>query len=209
MGAYGSPNLSNGSPNLSNDSSIFIKCPHCGNDTAKNYKLCPNCGKKIGKRFYQKWWFWILIIIFILFITPAEETYIDDNTNESRTNVVNIQESKEDFIMGCQTYTYKQLARNPEQFVGKKVKLKGKVIQVIQSDRNIELRVNITDEGYGYYTDTVYCTYKYSKNESRILEDDIIEFYGVCQGDVTYVSVLGTNVTLPYIQIKYTELISD
>lgn len=112
----------------------------------------------------------------------------------------------EKLIEQCDEYTYKQMARNPNDYIGKLVKLKGEVIQVMEEDLNVILRVDITftpysyDPNEGYYQDTIYVDYKKTDyNEDRILEDDIVTIYGVSNGNTSYTTVLGAEVTLPSI----------
>ena len=58
-----------------------------------------------------------------------------------------------------------------------------------------------------YYEDTILVKYKYSSSsESRILEDDIITLYGKSMGTYTYESVLGSPITVPYIDAMYIDI---
>lgn len=41
----------------------MIVCRSCNAPIAKNAKICPSCGAKNQKPFYQKWWFVLLVII--------------------------------------------------------------------------------------------------------------------------------------------------
>lgn len=115
------------------------------------------------------------------------------------------EQEKQAFISSCQTYTFEQIARNPDKFKGTNVKLTGEVVQVIDSLASKSLRVNITKNGtYStYYTDTIYVNYMPEEGEDRILEDDIITVYGTAQGDYSYTSTIGTTITLPFISGKY------
>lgn len=115
---------------------------------------------------------------------------------------------KKQFKKSCKIYTFEQIARNPNKFKGTNVKLTGEVVQVIEDTLSISLRVNITKKGtYStYYTDTIYVTYYPEEGEDKILEDDIITIYGTSQGDCTYTSTLGAQITLPYISAKYITL---
>lgn len=113
---------------------------------------------------------------------------------------------KNDYKSKCKEYTYEKMARNPGKVKGKFAKLTGEVIQVMENDGSVELRVNITKNSYGYYSDTVYVYYPMkSKDGDRILEDDIITIYGKLAGTETYTSVLGSEVTLPKINAEYIE----
>lgn len=108
----------------------------------------------------------------------------------------------------CKEYTYKEIARNPDSVKGEYAKLTGEVIQVLESGKSVTLRVDITKDKYGYYSDTVYVTYtRKSDTEDRILEDDIITIYGKLGGIETYTSVLGSEVSLPKIFAEYIDLV--
>lgn len=115
------------------------------------------------------------------------------------------EQEKQTFIDSCQTYTFEQMARNPQNFKGTKVKLTGEVVQVMADSYSTNLRVNITKKGnYStYYTDTIYVVYHPESGEDKILEDDIITIYGTSQGDCSYKTVMGSEVTLPNIEAKY------
>lgn len=120
---------------------------------------------------------------------------------------------KQSYINTCNEYTYKEIARNPNNYKGKQAKFNGQVIQVVENGNNVVLRVNITKEANefadgGYlYDDTIYVEYTYkSNNESRILKDDIIDLYGVLNGTKTYSSTLGGEVTIPYLLAEYVDI---
>ena len=55
----------------------------------------------------------------------------------------------------------------------------------------------------------IYMNYSLSKDEAKILKDDIIMIYGECKGDYTYVTVLGAASTVPKINAKYIDIISE
>lgn len=115
------------------------------------------------------------------------------------------QQEEKEFKESCKTYTFEQIARNPNNFKGTNVKLTGEVVQVIEGLYSNSLRVNITKKGtYStYYTDTVYVNYVLEEGEDKILENDIITLYGTSQGDYSYTSTIGSTVTLPLIFAKY------
>ncbi|MCI8361977.1 MAG: hypothetical protein HFJ41_02345 [Clostridia bacterium] len=115
------------------------------------------------------------------------------------------QEDEQNYKNACKTYTYKELARNPNNYTGKKVKFTGQVIQIQEDFLNsIMLRVNVTKDKYDFWDDTIYVEYTYSSsNESKILEDDIITLYGDFEGEKTYTTVLGSSVTIPSVSAKY------
>lgn len=136
-------------------------------------------------------------------------TYVDNSQDIDKV-LLEVKEEEnakkeEQFKESCQTYTFEQIARNPDNFKGTNVKLIGEVIQVMSDSYSTNLRVNITKTGtYStYYTDTIYVVYCPKAGEDKILEDDIITIYGTSQGDCSYTTVLGSTVTLPNIKAEY------
>lgn len=94
---------------------------------------------------------------------------------------------------------YKELARNPKKHIGDKVKFTGKVLQVVEDGNNMDLRVSVVKDDYGWdYNCVLYVVYTRAEDESRILEDDIIDVYGLMGDLYTYESTAGKQVSLPY-----------
>ena len=123
---------------------------------------------------------------------------------EEKKHVEEIQAFKD----SCKSIEYREFSRNSESYKGTHVYFKGEVIQVVDQDaKGAELRVNVTAEGtyYTYYTDTIYVAYDNSDeiNVSKILEDDIIEIWGIAAGDYSYTSIFGSKITLPAVYAKY------
>lgn len=150
----------------------------------------------------------IVCIVFWLGIGLTSE----DSNNEtistsakSENKATEVKETKEQYIASCLDYKYKDLARNPNEYKGKRIKFTGEVIQVQEGFLNsVVLRVNVTKNEYDFWEDTVYVEYTYSNsNESKILEDDIIDLYGEYKGLKSYTSVLGSTVTIPEVEAKY------
>ena len=125
--------------------------------------------------------------------------------------------SKEDFIASCAEIDYATLSRNPDAHKGENMKFTGQVIQVYEDKslfggKSTTLRINVTPEenefadgGY-LWTDTIVADVDIPDGADRILEKDIIDIYGVCDGLVTYETVLGDNKSLPMILIKYYDI---
>lgn len=43
-----------------------MNCKKCGNEIDKKAVICPNCGCKIKKPIFKKWWFWVIIVILVI-----------------------------------------------------------------------------------------------------------------------------------------------
>jgi hypothetical protein len=110
--------------------------------------------------------------------------------------------------------SYKDFFRNNEAYETKNVYLRGEVIQALYDEpwggydctsmsptldgTATVLRVNVTRDSYGFYSDTVYVEYLGTK---RILEDDVIAFVGYANGLKTYDSILGGSITIPSVVV--------
>lgn len=97
--------------------------------------------------------------------------------------------------------TYDQLARTPDDFKGKKVKFYGKVVQVIEGDDSIQIRLAVNDD----YDAIVLGEYRKSIVTSRVLEDDHITIYGSSVGTISYKSTLGGTITIPGVYVEKIE----
>lgn len=140
---------------------------------------------------------------------------IDDNlvikdSNQSQINK-SVDQIKKDYINEykqlCKTYDYKTIFRYSEEYKGKDVKYTGKVVQVIEGSISNSYRVNVTKDKWGYYDDTIYVTFiDLDGSTPRILEDDIITFYGTLSDLYTYETVLGASVTIPSVTATYIDI---
>ncbi len=106
----------------------------------------------------------------------------------------------------CQSISYDSLARNPDTYKYNNYKFTGKVAQVMEEDGVVDMRINVTNEGYGYWDDTIYVVYQYEKGQSKFLEDDIVAVYGISMGLYSYESVMGATITIPMLYASYVDI---
>ena len=93
--------------------------------------------------------------------------------------------------------TYDQLARTPDDFMGKKVKFYGKVVQVIENGTSVQIRLAVDDN----YDTILLGEYDSSIVSSRVLDDDFITIYGTSVGTISYQSTMGGTITIPGVMI--------
>lgn len=106
----------------------------------------------------------------------------------------------------CKAYSYDTIARDPNAYKDTYAKYTGEIIQVLEDGNSLNLRVNITKNSYGWYSDTIYVVYTLKDGESRLLEDDIVTIYGKNAGTISYESILGATITLPSVNAEYIDL---
>ncbi len=197
-------------------------CSKCGKETEDTSPVCLNCGTpfKTKKPIIKKWWFWVLITLATIIIVGTVSEDDSSSANSGSDSQIESTEKADDNSQPKLTYeeeiaTYNEidfqtLSRNPDKYKGEKFKFTGEVIQVQEPSfgNTVELRINVTKETYEYidtvsWSDTIYATVELQDGDDRILEDDIITFYGECAGLYSYTSVLGAKISLPKIEIKY------
>ncbi len=187
---------------------------------------------KPKKPFFKKWWFWAIVIVVLISVigaTSNDSGQSNDSGTKPTKSIATEELTKADpatekptedpakveseFKDSCDTIDFKTLSRNPDKYKGNNYKFTGEVIQVQESSwgDTVDLRVNITKEKFEYiddvmWTDTIYATVEIPDGEDKILKDDILTFWGTCEGNYTYESVLGNSVSLPKISIKYYEI---
>ncbi len=97
--------------------------------------------------------------------------------------------------------TYEQLARTPDNYEGEKVKFKGEVLQVLEDETSVEIRLALDD----YYEDILYCAYDKKITSYRVLEGDIITIYGTSVGLISYESTGSGVITIPAVYVEKIE----
>ena len=103
------------------------------------------------------------------------------------------QEAKEK--QGYETgITYNQLARTPDDYKGEKCKFRGKVVQVMEEESIVVMRLAVN----GNYDNILYVmTTSKALNGERVLENDYITVYGTSAGIYTYTTVMGASISIP------------
>lgn len=97
--------------------------------------------------------------------------------------------------------TYDQLARTPDDYISKKVKFRGKVIQVMEGDDTTQIRLAVNDN----YDNVLFGEYDSDILSSRILEDDVVTIMGISAGLISYESTMGGKITIPSVLIEKIE----
>lgn len=148
------------------------------------------------KPIFKKWWFWVIIAVGAIIIIVA----LSGNTP---SDLIDMPENE--YRAACKTYTYDEIARNPDKYEKSLAKFTGEVIQVLKDGDEIQMRVNVAYDEF-YYTDTVFVFYNVS-NGTNVLEGDIITMYGELRGMQDYESIFGQEISIPRIYVKYIDIV--
>ena len=99
-----------------------------------------------------------------------------------------------------QALPYDEMARNGDNHKGEKLQITGKVIQVMDSDKGFATLRVATRDGY----EDVYLVQIPADQwkSHRLLEDDVITFYGDVYGLYSYSSTMGGKITVPAINVN-------
>lgn len=97
------------------------------------------------------------------------------------------------------TVPYTDIARTPDAYVGQKVAFSGKVLQVVETADETDLRI-ATDGGWD---NVIMAGFDPSIIDFRVLEDDYVTVYGTCLGLYTYTATLGQQISVPAVYCDY------
>ena len=120
-------------------------------------------------------------------------------------------EIKNEYIKSCKTYGYKKVLRNPDKYIGKKIKIRVRISSVHEkSFLNPTKYYFANSKGeYGWYGDQYGIFDKRDTEKPKLLDDDIIEVYGEIAEPEETSSLIVNSQELFCIDMKYVKLISE
>ena len=166
---------------------------------------------KVRVKFPNK--FVLRIVVIFLAGLAAAISVTSDTTSQSEVSQISPDEFKE----SCIYINYENLVRYPNKYKGDNLVFTGEIYQVDESsfedveggENLVFLIIDVTDYGsdrYSYSENLVAAVISIPKNKERLLEGDTIRFWGTGTGTYSYETILGSNATLPSVDIKYYEL---
>lgn len=182
-------------------------CPKCRTEIDEKATVCPNCRSKI-KGITGKGCLLIAILAVVIIIAIGFIGIVISESNKQKQES-DIREkafsfySEDKYKKMCKNVTFDELARDKNALKGQTLTFKGEIIQVI--DDNM-YRIDITLTEYGY-TDTI--IFSTGDINEKILEGDIVEFWGESVGFYEYGSIFGERITVPKIVAVYYKIIPD
>ncbi len=93
---------------------------------------------------------------------------------------------------------YEQVARVPDDYIGRMIKVRGTVVQVLETENQVDIRLAVNDD----YNQIVYVTYNPDIVDYRMLENDHVTVYGEFKGLYTYTSAMNVPITVPDIKAR-------
>jgi hypothetical protein len=162
--------------------------------------VCPQCRKK-QKGGKLKWIILIIVLLVIgVIILGSGNSY---NLSDDASSM-----SEDEFKAACEEISYKDLARSADKYEGSKVKFTGEIQQIAyDSDSGeSEYLIAVTKDEYDLWDDNVYVYFDNTESDTKLLEEDVVTFYGEASGDKTYTSVLGEEITIPAVTAVYMDV---
>lgn len=211
------------------------RCQYCKNSIYSGAKVCPICGKSQGMSTGKVVLGCLLGIVLIPVIGTAIKSTMEgyqeaknkaENPSSSYTSHVasnsatsqqqvnnkpttsqkSQEEIEKEYKMDCRPVTYERIMRETDMMAGQYVTITGKVSQVMPDGI---LRVDLTKDGYGLYSDSIVVHYSSSDTGFNVIEGDIITAWGISNGAERFAStVLGNEreIEVAAINARYIEL---
>ncbi len=179
-------------------------CKYCQSEIPKKAKICPNCRKKQKKATGCLTTILIVFVILVLFIFifGSGNNGVDKETIQTAKDI-----PVDTFKSQCQTISYSDLMRTPDNFKGNYIKLEVQVSQVL-GDTNYVVYTKGKDDSkeYGYYGDQ-YSIYDNREDKStKLIEDDFVTMYGIYGGTENITTITGESKDIPLMNLLYIEL---
>ena len=155
------------------------------------------------KPIYQKWWFWLIIVIIICGVIGAivgSQYQAPAGTNQSsvsgQTSIKNEEATAVNAIDLIVAYEENQVAAD-NQYKNKKLKITG-IVKNIGVDAANRAYVMLEDERNQYAILGVQCYFDKDNQDtlSELKEGDIVTITGTCEGKVVSVSVKNCELNL-------------
>jgi len=109
--------------------------------------------------------------------------------------------AKQRYLDQAKSVDYDQLVKSPDAYAGTVVAFTGQILQ-IQDDSGVML-VNVTDMGYGFWSDLVWVNYLPGQVSGAA--DDIVTFWGRVVGGRSYDTQIGGQNFVPEIDARFIE----
>lgn len=196
-------------------SNKMTNCKACGQEIASSAKACPNCGAKVKKPIYKKWWFWVIIFVVVLGVIAGASGEDESTNTETDTAAVSSEQTTERKKnepakeISYTTYDVTELFDMVDANAMKAQKdLKGQYIEIHGYLSNIDsdgkyISVGAQKDNYDYLLKSIHCNIKGSNKEeiaNKVMEMNVDQPITV-KGKVTDVGeILGVYLDIDSIE---------
>ena len=150
-------------------------------------------------------------IAYIILIVIAFSVSIPNDKNDGLSDEKVLEESEEEYKESCEEYDYKTVLRNPDDYVGKRVKITVKINSVHEENllNNTKYYMAYSEGEYGWYGNMYGVFDLRDEDDFKILSDDVITVYGEIASTEYTSSLIVSSQEIFCIEMKYMELVSE
>lgn len=144
--------------------------------------------------------------------TMQESGYIEpEEQGAAQAQEPELEISEEKYKAACGEYAYKDVLRNPENYIGEKIKITAKISNVHEAGLTNPTKYYFayTESKYGWSGDRYAIYDKRAEQDPKLLSDDIITVWGEIADPEQAVSLILASEELFVIDMKYVELVSE
>ena len=135
-----------------------------------------------------------IVILFILFMMIGSSDSVFDDAKSM---------DKGEFMKTCQEVKYADLNRHADDYYDKAIRMSVRVGNEFEENNFDSYTGNFKVDPENWYDDNIIL---YNGSETEIIEDDVIDVYGIYKGKVEVKTVLGQKLQVPEIKAVYVEI---
>lgn len=115
------------------------------------------------------------------------------------------EEIRADYIASCAAPSYEEIMRRPDEYKKKPVTASGEVVQIVEETHlftGTTINIRLEDDNGDVWL-LIYNKSAVETPNGNVLEGDRLTVYGDCTGTTSYKTILGKQITIPSISVKY------
>ena len=144
--------------------------------------------------------------------TEIAETKTVQESETVEETIVIPQETEEEYKASCQEYKYKDVLRNPDNYVGQRIKITVKISTVHEESwlNDGKYYFAYSNDEYNWWAGDMYGIFdRRDVQDPKLLEDDIITVYGEISDPEQTTSLIVSSSEVFCIDMKYIDFISE
>ena len=149
-------------------------------------------------------------------VDPIDEEPVSDEAEapsaEETDSEEEVSETDDEYKASCAEYSYKDVLRNPDEYIGKRIKITAKVSSVHDEGllNPVKYYFVYTNDEYDMWLGDQYGVFDYRETEDpKILDDDVITVYGEISEPQETKSLIVNSQEIFCIDMKYAEIVSE
>ncbi len=104
------------------------------------------------------------------------------------------------FVAGSPDPTYKQLEKDPSAWKGTRVRFRGQIFNIKESEDGAQIQMHVGRGYFGYNSNNLMVVYP---KRTPFVRGNVVTIYGTIIGAHSYQSVAGWNISVPAVMAKY------